>query len=155
MGCSQSPAPDVLDLMLPKAEDFGVQRIQHKSVLVPDKRGVGAQSAEAMAVLTAQNIQSSAYFKYWLNDKQAFKVRINVYSDAKARDASWTLRYPADSLQGTQSLEVGERSFLKADKIGAFAVSNAVVEISSSKGAENLEGFIRAYASYVQAQYQK
>ncbi len=151
--CAPSSRPDVLDLMLPQAKEFGVESIQHKSVLVPDKRGVGAQSAEDMAVLSAQKIHSSAYFKYWLNQQQAYKVRINVYTDVAARQAGWALRYPAETLRSAEPLGLGEQSFLQGNRIGAFALSTALVEISSSKGAPNLEGFIRAYAAYVAKQY--
>lgn len=152
-GCARAPAPDVLELMLPDASEFGVQRIEHKSVLVPDQRGVGAQSAQDMAVFKASQIESSAYFKYWLNERQAYKVRINVYTDKPAREAGWLKRYPPATLQATRSLGLGEVSFLQGDKIGAFAIQQALVEISSSKGADQLEAFMRAYAAHVEAQY--
>lgn len=151
--CSRAPAPDVLDLLMPLDQAAGVQRIQHKSVLVPDRRGVGAQSPQDMAALEGQNIQSSAYFKYWLDDKRAYKVRINVYSDAKARRAGWNRRYPPETLTRADSLGLGETSFLQDDKIGGFASHTALVEISGSKGAKNLEAFIRRYAAYVEQQF--
>ncbi len=150
--CSKTPAPDVLDLLMPAPAAFEVEKIEHKSVLIADDRGVGAQSAEDMAVLTTQGIASSAYFKYWRAGGQAYKVRINVYSDAQACIKGWDKRFPADTLETTADPGLGDQSFISGQRMAAFRMGPTLVEVTSSKGAPDLEGFVRAYAEYVAAQ---
>ena len=154
-GCGAKKSPDVMDLMLPIGglSEFGVSKIQHKSVLLADSRGVGAQTEQAMQPLREHGISSSAYFKYWIDDVQSYKVRINTYSSIAEREKSWVKRYPPETLAATRDLGLGAASFMKAQMLGAFAIDKSLVEVASSKGAPRLEEFARAYAAFVASNY--
>lgn len=151
--CENSPQPDVLAMLMPAPASFEVQKIEHKSVLVPDDRGLGAQSEQDMQVLNAQGISSSAYFKYWREAGQAYKVRINVYTDPQACERGWDKRFPADTLSASRSLGLGDESFYSEPRMAAFRIGPTLVEMTSSKGAPRLDEFARAYAAHVIAQY--
>lgn len=141
---------DVLDLLMPLPADLGVERIQHKSVLVPDGRATSPDAQRALQALAPQGITSSAYFKY-LPAQGAYRVRINVFTDEKALQAAWVRRYPDDIRAQGRPLDLGDEGFAVGEAV-VFRLAGTMVEISAADEASALEAFARRYADWVAQQ---
>ncbi len=152
IACTSRATPSVMELLMPIPGGFGISKIEHKSVLIGGQQAPAAERP-ALDALDGRGILSTAYFKYWLDNGAAYKVRINLYRNPALLQQDWQRRYPPDSLAQAQPLPAGLQGFIQGKRIASFRIETALVEVAAGKDVERLGDFVLEYAGFVRSQF--
>lgn len=156
--CAPAPAPvQIIDLRLPQEAFAGVLKVDDKSVVqrVDAVDTLGSRDQAIMQTLAAQKIAGSGYWRYWVGEGGArgvYKVRTTLFDDVAAREAGWNRRYSPQSLEGSESLALGDGGFIYQNRIAGFHRGRMMVEISAEGRAPQLRQFVETYSRFVAEQ---
>jgi hypothetical protein len=150
VACNRATPPQAIALVMPAPAEFNIAVIEHKSVVnAPDPASSSGADSTDIALLRREHIASSGYFKYRLNGRGAYKVKLNVFTDGKFMEQSWERRYPADIRTQGQPLEGLDRGFILGAQAAAFTQGPVMLEITATDGAPRLAEFVAAYRRYL------
>jgi hypothetical protein len=153
VACGRAPV-QITDLRLPQAAFAGVVKVDDKSVVqrVDALDTLPARDQAVMQTLAAQKIAGTGYWRDWVGEGQArgvYKVRTTLFDDVAAREAGWSRRYSPQSLEGSESLALGDGGFIYQNRIAGFRHGRMMVEIGAEGQAPQLRAFTETYSRFV------
>jgi len=153
-GCGpKAPAPVSVSLdalIMPAPDAFRIERIELKSMIrdTSDPQVEGRAAAERKH-LANMGIRATGYFKYPRETGGGYRVKVNIYDRPATLKRDWNRRYPPLVREGSRPLE-GVSGFLLPEKAAVMHDRAVMVEITSYKGAGDLEAFARHYIAHLQ-----
>lgn len=138
-------------LIMPAPAGFEIERIELKSMIrnTSDPEVQGRAVAERKH-LAQMGILATGYFKYPRASGGGFRVKINIYDQPATLLTDWERRYPPLVQEGAEPL-ASIPGFMLPNKAVVMHDSTVMVEITSYKGAGDLEAFAHHFIAHLKS----
>ncbi len=143
--CQNREVLSLASLRPPVADVPGATRMQIKSEVKVADYPAGDEAPVTIRGLRLQNVEESAYYKYFLGGEKgaAYKLKISIYTDAAGRQKAWSHQYPPFILEAGEPRDWGDGGFIVPGRMGAFGLGRVNVQVEASGAAPELEAVLQ------------